>query len=135
MTWLEGLDSARPDDVLALRPAAAHRMRELEAALWENDRLDSAIVELVRSRVGQLLGLPGAWSVPDVDRSPREKAAVDFAEQYVLDPSGVTDDQTAELNRLFTEPELTALTFSIAVFDAIGRAHLVLAIADAEVFH
>jgi alkylhydroperoxidase family enzyme len=132
-TWLEGFETARPDDVLALRPAAAHRMRELESALWEDDRLDHSLVELVRSRVGRLLGLPDV-AVATGDRSSREQAAIDFAEQYVLDPSGVTDTQTAELNRLFSEPELTALTFCIAVFDAIGRVHLVLDIADRAVF-
>ena len=43
-----------------------------------------------------------------------------------MDPSGVTDQQAAELNRLFSEPELTALTFAVAVYDAMGRVRLVL---------
>ena len=43
-----------------------------------------------------------------------------------MDPSGVTDEQAAELNVLFTEPELTALTFAVAVYDAMARVRLVL---------
>jgi alkylhydroperoxidase family enzyme len=126
MTWLTGLDDADADQVLARRPLAAQRARELEAGLWADDRLDPAITELVRDRVGQILGLPGAPLDTAAERSPRERAALGFAEQYVLDPSGLTDTHAAELNTLFTEPELTALTFCVAVYDALGRVQIVL---------
>ena len=128
MSWIPGFEGARADAVLGLRPAAAARMRELEAELWEADRLDPAITELVRARVGQLLGLPGRSVDAAESRSPREAAAIGFAEQYVMDPHGVTDSQAAELNALFTERELTALTFCVAVYDAIGRVETVLGI-------
>jgi alkylhydroperoxidase family enzyme len=103
-------------------------MRELEAELWEPDRLDPAITELVRDRVGQLLGVPGRAIDGTRVRTARDRAAVDFAEQYVMDPSGVTDDQCRELNQLFTEPELTALTFCVAVHDAMARIDVALGI-------
>ena len=91
MTWLSGLEDAPADEVLAQRPVAAQRVRELEAQLWTDDRLDPTIIESVRVRVAQLLGLPGAHLDPSIDRSPRAIAAIGFAEQYVLDPSGITD--------------------------------------------
>jgi alkylhydroperoxidase family enzyme len=126
MTWLSGLDGATADQVVARRPVAAQRGRELEAQLWAYGRLDPTIAELVRVRVAQLLGLPGARLDPAPDRPPREVAALGFAEQYVLDPSGISDAFAAELNTLFSEPELTALTFCVAVYDALGRVQVVL---------
>jgi alkylhydroperoxidase family enzyme len=111
-------------------PDAALRARELEAALYHDDRLDPAIVALVRDRVAHILGLPGAGGGRPAPRSPREDAALAFAEQYVMDPSGITDSQADGLNGLFSEPELTALTFAVAVYDAMGRVRLVLGIAD-----
>jgi len=105
-------------------------MRDLESALWVDDRLDRSIVELVRTRVGQLLGLPGVRLDAAAELSPPQRAALGFAEQYVLDPGGITDEQAAQLNTLFSEPELTALTFCVAVYDAIGRATLVLDVAE-----
>jgi alkylhydroperoxidase family enzyme len=126
MTWLSGLHGATADQVLARRPLASQRARELEAQLWAPDRLDPSITELVRVRVAQILGLPGAHLDTTAGRSPRELAALGFAEQYVLDPSGMTDAFAAELHEYFTEPELTALTFCVAVYDALGRVQVVL---------
>jgi alkylhydroperoxidase family enzyme len=129
MTWLRDVAGATDiNDLLALRPTAAARLSELEQSLWDGG-IDPTIVELVRTRVGQLLGLPGG-PVDPTARSEREQAAIDFAEQYVLDPHGITDQQTAALHRLFSEPELTALTFCVAVYDALARAAIVLGAAD-----
>lgn len=127
-TWLPGFESAQGAGVLDLRPAARARLAELEAALWDPDRLDPAITALVRDRVGQLVGVGDGRVDPGVARSPREEAALGFAEQYVLDPSGVTDEQCRRLGELFTEPELTALTFAVAVYDALARVEAVLGI-------
>jgi alkylhydroperoxidase family enzyme len=129
MSWLPGHATDSAEAVLALRPAAASRARELEAALYVEGRLDPTVVELVRDRVSQLLGVPGATFDARRPLDDRERAALAFAEQYVLDPNGVTDAQAVELNGLFTEPELTALTFSVAVYDAMARVRLVLDLA------
>jgi alkylhydroperoxidase family enzyme len=126
MTWLPTPDHALRGGVLALRPDATRRAAELEAAVREDDRLDPRIVELVRRRVAHVLGLPGAVFDPTDVRTAHETAALDFAEQYVVDPSGVTDEQAARLNELFDEPALTSLTFAVAVYDAMARVQLVL---------
>jgi alkylhydroperoxidase family enzyme len=76
--------------------------------------------------VNHLLGVDGAEFALRSAVSAREVAALAFAEQYVLDPGGMTDERAAELNELFTEPELTALTFTVAVYDAMARVRLVL---------
>jgi alkylhydroperoxidase family enzyme len=116
----------READVLSLRPEAFARARELEAALRDAHDLDPHLIDLVRSRVDHILGVPGASFDPNDVGSEREAAALTFAEQYVMDPSGITDARTAELNELFSEPELTTLTFSVAVYDALARVQLLL---------
>jgi alkylhydroperoxidase family enzyme len=128
VSWLNGADGTPLvdlDDVLALRPVATAQLRDLEAELG-NSALDERTVELVRARVARLLGLRDAPIVDDATLSDRERAALGFAEQYVLDPSGITDDHAAALHDVLSEPELTALTFCVAVYDALGRIELVL---------
>lgn len=125
MSWVS------PDiDVRSLRPVAFDRARELEAALRDGHDLDPHLVDLVQARVGHLLGVPGASFDPSLVSSERDTEAIAFAEQYVMDPSGVTDAQAARLNELFTEPELTTLTFSVAVYDALARVQLLLGLDE-----
>jgi alkylhydroperoxidase family enzyme len=133
MTWLRGFDDRNVgvDDLLALRPAATARLRELETALWYS-ALDGPTVALVRDRVSMLLGLSSTPWDATAPRSARDKAALGFAEQFVLDPQGITDEQAAAMHSVFTEPELTALTFCVAVYDAIGRITLVLGAQASE---
>src|SRR3954470_8531576 len=117
MSWLPGHASDSAETILGLRPEAADRARELEAALYAGDSLDPAIVALVRDRVNHLLGVGQATSgTESTPATARERRGLGFAEPYVLDPSGITDDDAATLNRMFTEPELTALTFAVAVY-------------------
>jgi alkylhydroperoxidase family enzyme len=120
----------REPDVSSLRPEAFARARELEAALRDGHDLDPYLIDLVRSRVDHILGVPGAAFDPSAVGSERDAAALTFAEQYVMDPAGVTDAQAAELNELFTEPELTTLTFSVAVYDALARVQLLLGLDE-----
>jgi alkylhydroperoxidase family enzyme len=132
MSWLP-VDANGSGTALTLCRVAATRAEELEAALYAEDRIDPAVVRLVRDRVNHLLGLPGAAFDARAPLGERERAALAFAEQYVLDPAGVTDEQAAAINLLFTEPELTALTFAVAVYDAMARVHLVLDLAPEQV--
>jgi alkylhydroperoxidase family enzyme len=132
MSWVTGEPLSR-DAVLALQPAAVERARELEALLHDGERLDPGLVNLVRARVDYILAVPGTAFDNNQPISPRNQVALSFAEQYVMDPSGMTDQQAAALNELFTEPELTALTFCVAVYDALARVRLVLELDGALV--
>jgi hypothetical protein len=106
-----------------LVPGAAEALRALYASLWASG-VDAALLERCRARAeavieGRASDEPGTLS--DADR-----AALAFAEQYVLDPHGVTDAQTEELHRFFTAPQLAALTTALATFDALARMRTVL---------
>jgi alkylhydroperoxidase family enzyme len=120
-------------DVASLRPEAIARARELEAALRDGHDLEPRLIDLVRSRVAYILGVPGAaFDLNDL-ASERDEAAIAFAEQYVMDPSGITDARAARLNELFTEPELTTLTFAVAVYDALARVQLLLGLDESVI--
>ena len=81
-------------------------------------RNDPALLDLCDARINTLLGRGGSGRTA---ATPREHALVDFTEQYVLDAQLVTDEMCAELNRHFTEAELSALTTAIAYLDAKAR--------------
>jgi alkylhydroperoxidase family enzyme len=130
-------------DPLDQIPAVADQLRSLVARLWDAG-VDPVTLELCRLRVASLVGAPtdeafrsplamsdglvdalSDW--PDHPRfSDARRAALDFAEQYVLDAHGVTDRQADQLREHFTPSQLATLTTAIAVFDALGRARAVL---------
>lgn len=56
-----------------------------------------------------------------------DRAALDFCEKYVIDPYAITDEDCVEINRWFSEPELTNLTFALAVFESFIRSRVALA--------
>ena len=126
-TWLPTADSAarEPVDVFALLAAGAPELHDLDTQLWDRD-VDHATLELCRARITTMIsGTPiESTHVPETDA---QRAAVDFAEQFVLDPHGCTDEQMRGLQTHFTGPQLATLTTAIAVFDALARVRTVLA--------
>src|SRR5688572_12493985 len=133
MTWLPDTtpEGSALEQVLGLVPDAAARLHDLHRALWDGALVDPALVELVRLRVGQLVGGPDELRVrhrPALDAglteekvaalrswptSPlfdaAERAALAFAELYVIDPHAVSDDDCAELLTHLTPAEAAAL--------------------------
>jgi len=96
---------------------------EADEALWDAG-VDPTLLERCRARAEAIIG---GRTTDDPDASSEaDRAAVAFAEQYVIDPHGVTDAQAEELHRLFTPPQLAALTTALATFDALARVRTVL---------
>jgi alkylhydroperoxidase family enzyme len=155
MTWLPTVaPGATPlDRVFGLRPTAYARFRALYGTLWDGDVLDPVILELCRLRVGMLLGCEGETrlrhekaraagldeaSVAELGRwpasrrfTPAQRACLAFAERYVLDPHGITDDEFAALSAHLGPPALATLALAVAVFDALARFRLALGVAPA----
>ncbi len=141
------------DEVLGLRPNLAHAYRDLAARLWSPGVGDPVRTERCRLRVAQLLGRPdqaarraapavagglpedasataavAAWPTdPSLDAATR--ASLAFAEQFVMDPTGVTGAQRAELRTALGQPSLVGLTYALALFDGFDRFRLVLGVA------
>jgi len=111
VTWLPG-----PAE---LPPVTYERFRDLYDGLWQAG-LDGATLDLCRDRVASLLRMerdPTDWTaVTDAQR-----AALAFAEQYVLDPHGLRDADFEALHAQFAPEQIATLVLAVAMFDARSR--------------
>jgi AhpD family alkylhydroperoxidase len=152
VSWLgEEADGVTPlDRVFGLRPDLYDPFRAFYAVFWERDLVDAAVLELCRLRVAQLLGCeselavryapalvaglteeqvaelaqwPTAASFTDAQR-----AALAFAEQFVIDPHGIAGPVRDAVREQFTLPEVVALTEALALFDGFQRFRLILGV-------
>ena len=61
--------------------------------------------------------------------TPREKLAIEFAEQFAIDHRMIGDDLWARMSAHFSDQELLELTITVGFCLGIGRAYQVLDIA------
>lgn len=125
-TWFPVLADGEStfDRVINHRPAYAAAYREVEAALWEQDVVDTNLLELCRQRIDHLLG-EGSWSAPDLDDT--QQIAVGYAEQLLLDAQGISDEQAAQVIEAFGEGGFLVLTYACGFFETTRRAKMLLA--------
>jgi alkylhydroperoxidase family enzyme len=153
MTWLpETAPGATTplDRCFGLRPVAYERFRELYGGLWDPAVIDLRLLELCRLRIATIVGCDGERAVrfsdavdagvteadvaalpawPSSPRfSPAERAAIAYAEQYVMDPHELTDEHFATLHEHLDEPALATLSLAVAMFDALARFRLALGV-------
>jgi alkylhydroperoxidase family enzyme len=136
--------------VLGLCPALSAAYRDFAGRFWTGEPLDPVLLELCRLRIAQILGCQSELSVrhqvaldagldegkvaalaswPSDDRfGPLERACLNLAEQFVLDPNLITDEDAAAVSGSIGEPGLVALTEALALFDGFCRLQMVLAI-------
>jgi alkylhydroperoxidase family enzyme len=136
------------DAVFALRPELHALYREFTALLWSRGLVDPALLELCRLRVAQVLGCESAFGerhpaavAAGLDEEkvralarwrdepvfePLERAALVFAEKFVLGPHDVTDGDVAALAAHLTPPQVVAFTEALAVFDGFTRFRTIL---------
>ena len=119
-----------------LQPDVHARLVELEAALWTGT-LDPRILHLVRARTAQLIGddaSPADDDVAEIARhwtsSPelddRTRVVLRWAEQFVIDPHEITDEDAAALTTALDARQCGELTTAIAVFEALARTRVAL---------
>ena len=152
MTWLPELADGDTglDRVFGLRPDLYDAFRAFYAVFWTRELLDPIVLELCRLRVAQLLGCVVEQQVryapardagltesqiaalprwPDDTRfSEAQRAALAFAEQFVLDPHGVDDELRDTVIDHFEIAGLTALCEALALFDGFSRFRIVLGV-------
>ena len=138
-----------------LEPKLDSALGEFVGQVWEG-AMDSATLEMCRVRMAMLLGSEedaafrspqavgrggGAGETAELEAkllalsewptsplfSEADRAALDFCEKYVIDPYVITDEDCVEMNRCFSEPELTNLTFALAAFESLIRSRVALA--------
>jgi alkylhydroperoxidase family enzyme len=132
-----------PFDLLS---AGKEQLRQLYDALWRSS-VDPVTLELCRLRIATLVQNrqeydrrePAAAGIDDalINRlaqwptapgfTEQQRRALAFAEQFVIDPHGFTDEEAALMHHAFDAPALTTLTIAVAIFDALARASAVLA--------
>lgn len=124
---------------LALRPTFQAAIEQLERAVWTS-QLDRRLHELVRMRVAKLnrCTLCMSWRNPSWcddetllagveqwDITPgytdAERVALEYAERFCADSSGVTDALIERLGRHLDPGEIVDLTLVIAKYLALGR--------------
>jgi alkylhydroperoxidase family enzyme len=152
MTWLaETAPGVTPlDRAFGLRPDAYARFRDLYGGLWDPAVIDPRLLELCRLRIATILGCDSERAVRFSDAqdagvteadvaalpdwpssarfSPTERAAIAYAEQYVMDPHELTDEHFATLHEHLDEPALATLSLAVAMFDALARFRLALGV-------
>jgi alkylhydroperoxidase family enzyme len=155
-TWLPeqasglGTDATGFDRAFRLRPDLYGPFREFYAVFWRDRLVDPVVLELCRLRVAQLLGCASELHVrydpavraglteemvDELARWPTSehftdarRAALAFAEQFVIDPQGIKGAVRDELRAHFALPEVVAITEALALFDGFIRFRLVLGV-------
>lgn len=110
------------DDLLALTPAA-DSFRDYVDAVWSDAATDRGLLELCRRRMAFLLGR-GEWDADVLDA--RRRTAVAFAEQWLVDPSSMTDEMCAALRSELGDAAAVSFTFGLAIVEAQLRFEAVM---------
>jgi alkylhydroperoxidase family enzyme len=150
VSWVTDGRPASFDDLVALHPTAGPELEAMRERLWTAPDLPPRVLELVRQRVAKLLGCDADPAertadagVDDVDLDaldswhddPRfdvtDRACLDVAEQFVIDPHGVTDAQVDAVRARLGDRGAVALFIGLAVFEGLTRARMTLDAAGA----
>jgi alkylhydroperoxidase family enzyme len=143
------------EEVLGLRAEAKGAFDLLWDGLYDPSRLDPRLTELCRLRVAQLVradaelvrrepaavaaglsedDVAALSSWPTSERfGPAERAALAYAELFVMDPSSVTDELAADVLEHLGAPGAAALSIALSTFDARARTCVALGIGTGPV--
>ena len=120
----------------AIRPELVDAVAENYSTLAR--MVDPACLELCRLRIAQILGDEDQLAVvpPGIDRTQlselagwrssaafdrKERACLEFAEQFLYSADAVTDEQVDAVAEFFPPDQVWALTNAIAVVERFGR--------------
>lgn len=131
MSWIDP-DVGTLDAALALSPAGP-AFEEYRRAVRADPAAHPDLLEMCRQRMAYLLGVPaeevGPGARPDLAHlTARQRAALSFAEQWVIDPAGMTDDDCARLRAQLGDAGAAWFTMGLAVVEAELRVALALGV-------
>ncbi len=154
MTWIPDVADGPPEfaRVFGLRENLFARFGDFYARLWDPAVVDPVVLDLCRLRVAQLVGCGAELAVrsrPAVTAGLSEETVADlaswpasshfdetqraclgFAEQFVIDPSGIDADHRARVRAAIGYRRLVGLAQALAVFDGFARFRTVLGIDE-----
>ena len=156
MSWLPEAGSGRDDfeRVFALRPDLFEAWREFADLFWQKRLVDPVLLELCRLRIAGLHGAahPLALRTPEardagLDEariaalgewwkqpgfSPLERACLRFAEQFVVDAKGISDEEARPVVAALGDAGTVAFVEALAIFDGFARFCCMLDVAPPE---
>ncbi len=131
------------DSALGLVPETVDAIINLNGAVWANDSVRPALLEMLRLRNARTVNCVFCKSVrydvarvdgltedkvdriadghQDSDLAPEEKLALAFADVYLKDPKGMNDNLATALQRRFSDREIATMAVSLAAFNASSR--------------
>lgn len=139
MTWFN--DANTREEVLATLPEYQTSFDALYKALWTLPQMPASVLELCRLRLAQLhdsdtewqraeVPLPGAqreqltrWNTSPAFNAA-ERACLEFAEIYAMDPQAISDEQAAAVKTHFGDAGLVALVEALGLFYGLTRLSL-----------
>ena len=153
MSWLPAAGAGANDfeRTFGLRPNLYAAWRDFASLFWERRIVPPALLELVRLRIAQMHGmnprtlrrmteardagfdearvalLDHWWKTERFDGT--ERACLHFAEQFVLDPRQLSDEDAARVRESLGDAGLVGFVEALALFDGFTRFQLVLGIA------
>ena len=137
-TWLPEVTVAEGASefaaVFGLRPDLFDAYRDFESVFWTHELLDASILDACRARCAQVLRAEGASTYPIAADDPTSALAVCLvlAEQFVMDPHGVTAEMREAVVAHLGDAGLVALVEALAVFDGFTRFRTILAVEPAN---
>ena len=120
--------------MFALRPDLFDAYRDFESVFFTHDLLDPEILDACRARCAQVLraaSAPPGTVTADDPTSPLA-ACLAVAEQFVIDPHGVTPEMREAVVGHIGDAGLVALVEALAVFDGFTRFRTILAVESDE---
>jgi AhpD family alkylhydroperoxidase len=143
-TWIPGTVDGPTEfaSVLGIRANLFEAYRDFAARIWAPEVMDAPTLERCRLRVAAVLGCAPELRVRTstavtagltettgaVDE--RTQRCLDTAEQFVLDPGGLTSAERRALRDDLGMSQLVGLTNALAVFDGFDRFRMVLGITE-----
>ena len=124
VTWVDPAAAPGLAGAVALSPVH-EALQRYEDAIHADPATDEPLLALCRSRFATLLG---GTSQAVLELTAREQTALEFAEQWLLDPSAMTDEQCAELRAALGDEGAAAFTYGISVVEALLRTELALGV-------
>jgi alkylhydroperoxidase family enzyme len=156
VTWLgkEGEGATPLERALSILPAGRDAVRDFYSVFWVEGLVDPVLLELIRLRVAMLHGVQSELvlrydaaierglteqkveALPSWPTSPLyselERQVLRLAEQFVIDPHGVTDADVAPVRAALSSPGVVALMNAIALIDHLDRVRTALEICPSS---
>ena len=131
MSWILDGRAGSFADLIGLRPNLAADLADFAEVFWSRALVEPVVLELCRLRVAGLHGCDAELAALAewyrVSRfSAGERACLQVAEQFVMDPSAISDADFAAAREHLGEASMVALLEALALFDGFSRFQVML---------